>query len=139
MKEGAEGSEDKAANSTEKSEVKLAEKEQEAPAEKAKEASPESATEEEFVQLEGDDAPAILITGAHHARELITVQQVTYLILNLLQRGVLNQEEEVTKMLSQNKFYFIPVVNVDGLALIEDYHRSEGTTTSIIDKRKNMS
>ena len=63
---------------------------------------------------------------------------VTYLMLNLLHRGILNKDEEAIKMLKQNKFYFIPVVNVDGLALIEDYHHSDGKMTEIIDKRKNM-
>jgi hypothetical protein len=41
-------------------------------------------------------------------------------------------------MLKNNKYYFIPVVNVDGLALIEETHLSEGHLTSVLDKRKNM-
>lgn len=41
-------------------------------------------------------------------------------------------------MLKNNKYYFIPVVNVDGLALIEDFHKSNGHLTNILDKRKNM-
>ena len=43
------------------------------------------------VQLEGSDAPAILITGAHHSRELITIQQTLYLIMKLLQGGIVNK------------------------------------------------
>ena len=58
--------------------------------------------EEDATLLElGTDAepssPGILITGAHHARELITVQQVYYLISKLLQGGVLGSDPEVTK------------------------------------------
>jgi hypothetical protein len=41
-------------------------------------------------------------------------------------------------MLKNNKYYFIPVLNVDGLALIEETHLSEGHLTSVLDKRKNM-
>jgi len=42
-------------------------------------------------------------------------------------------------MLKTNKYYFIPVVNVDGLALIEDDHLQNPKSTKIMDKRKNMS
>jgi murein tripeptide amidase MpaA len=38
-------------------------------------------------------------------------------------------------MLSETKFYFIPVINVDGAALIEDHWHSD---RKIINKRKNM-
>ena len=41
-------------------------------------------------------------------------------------------------MLKNNKYYFIPVVNVDGLALIEEDHLINPKTTGILDKRKNM-
>jgi hypothetical protein len=41
-------------------------------------------------------------------------------------------------MLRNNKYYFIPVLNVDGLALIEETHLAEGHLTSVLDKRKNM-
>jgi len=44
---------------------------------------------------EESQAPAILITGAHHARELITVQMVLFSILKLLQGGIVNNDEEV--------------------------------------------
>ena len=40
-------------------------------------------------------------------------------------------------MLKNNKYYFIPVLNVDGLAYIEDNHAS-GEKFKIVDKRKNM-
>lgn len=72
----------------------------------------------------GSSHPAILMTGAHHARELITVQMVLFSIVKLLQAGIVNNDEETVQMLKNNKYYFIPVVNVDGLALIEETHMS---------------
>ena len=41
-------------------------------------------------------------------------------------------------MLKQSRFYFLPVVNVDGVALIEENHNDNGKITTIMDKRKNM-
>ena len=58
-----------------------------------------------------------------------------YEILRLLQGGVVNQDPEVQDMLRTNKFYFIPVVNPDGVALIED---SKSSNIKIPDIRKNM-
>lgn len=44
---------------------------------------------------------------------------VMYELLHLLQGGVINQDKKVQQLLAQNKFYFLPVVNPDGLNLIE--------------------
>jgi len=41
-------------------------------------------------------------------------------------------------MLSQNKYYFIPIVNVDGSYLIEQDHINNNHTKEIVEKRKNM-
>lgn len=41
-------------------------------------------------------------------------------------------------MLKQSKFYFLPIVNVDGVALIEQTHSEDGKINAIMDKRKNM-
>mmetsp|Transcript_29327 Transcript_29327/g.44184 ORF Transcript_29327/g.44184 Transcript_29327/m.44184 type:complete len:140 (+) Transcript_29327:1291-1710(+) len=38
-------------------------------------------------------------------------------------------------MLRSNKFYFIPVINVDGSALVETHWQTDG---QILNKRKNM-
>ena len=64
--------------------------------------------------------PAILLTGAHHARELASIQMPLYSILRMLQGGILKGEDKYRKMLIQNKYYVVPVVNVDGLAYIEE-------------------
>lgn len=60
--------------------------------------------------------------------------------MKLLQGGLINKDPEVVAQLAKNKFYFIPVVNVDGLALIEQMHKEGGSDsrTHIPDKRKNM-
>jgi murein tripeptide amidase MpaA len=50
------------------------------------------------------------VTGATHARELITVQMVFFSLISLL-NGIVNKNPEVTKMAQQNKYYFIPVIN----------------------------
>ena len=41
-------------------------------------------------------------------------------------------------MLSQNKYYFIPIVNVDGVALIEEDHIKSKEMFTLVEKRKNM-
>jgi murein tripeptide amidase MpaA len=43
----------------------------------------------------GSSKPAILITGAHHARELITVQMVLFSILKLIQGGIEGNDEDI--------------------------------------------
>lgn len=41
-------------------------------------------------------------------------------------------------MLKSSKFYFLPVLNVDGVAFIEASHNEGGKMNTITDKRKNM-
>jgi hypothetical protein len=43
--------------------------------------------------------PAILLTGATHARELITVQMNLYTALKLLHQGIVNKDEKYQNML----------------------------------------
>ena len=38
----------------------------------------------------------------------------------------------------QNKYYFIPIVNVDGVAMIEEQHSKSREMFTILEKRKNM-
>jgi hypothetical protein len=56
-------------------------------------------------------------------------------MLHLLHGGILHNQTEQVKLLEQNKYYFIPTVNVDGLAEIERVYNLNGTTLL---KRKNM-
>jgi hypothetical protein len=49
----------------------------------------------------------------------------------------LNNDQKAIDLLKQNTYYFLPVVNVDGLAAIEQDHNLYGKTTAIMSKRKN--
>ena len=53
------------------------------------------------------------MTGAHHARELISVQMPLYCILDLL-HGLMHFNMEKILLLKRNKYFVIPFVNVDG-------------------------
>ena len=79
--------------------------------------------------------PGILLTGAHHSRELASIQMPLYSVLRLLQGGIVNNQPKFRAMLAQNKYYIVPVVNVDGLAFIEDQYLKTGEISL---KRKNM-
>lgn len=71
------------------------------------------------VPMKEPNRPAILLTGAHHARELITLQMTLYQILKLIHAGFITQQPKYRNLLAQNKYYVIPVVNPDGVAFIE--------------------
>jgi len=60
---------------------------------------------------------------------------VLYSILKMIHGGVLHGDQRYKHMLTQNKYYIIPTVNVDGLAHIEDQYRKTG---EILHKRTNM-
>jgi hypothetical protein len=55
--------------------------------------------EETLVQLP-TSKPAILITGAHHSREMITIQMVLYSLVKLLQQGIVAEIPEIQKLLA---------------------------------------
>ena len=55
-------------------------------------------------------SPAVLLTGAHHARELTSISMNIYTILRLLYEYE-NNDPVVTQLLNNHIFYFIPVVN----------------------------
>lgn len=64
---------------------------------------------------------------------------VLFQAIKLIQDGIINNEKEAIDMLKQNKYYFLPALNVDGLAFIEKEHVGGGLkTTKVVDKRKNM-
>jgi len=86
---------------------------------------------------EPPNKPAILLTGAHHARELITIQMVLFQAVKFL-HGILHHNTEQLSMLNKNNYYFIPVVNPDGLNIIEQDYNLNPNLNFITDKRKNM-
>ena len=59
---------------------------------------------------------------------------VLFSILKLIHGGILYNNKNDINMLMQNKYYVIPVVNVDGLAYIERQFKKTGI---IEHKRKN--
>lgn len=92
---------------------------------------------------QNDGRPSILLTGATHSRELITVQMVLFQLAKLIQNGVINKDPQTVQQLLNNKFLFIPVINVDGLHDIESNNRYravsyEGGNSAILPRRKNL-
>ena len=79
--------------------------------------------------------PAILLTGATHSRELITIQTVLFTALRMIHKAIIAKEKKYQNLLMQNVYYVIPVINVDGLNLIE---QEFSKTQKILNKRKNM-
>jgi len=79
---------------------------------------------------------AVLMTGAHHARELVSVQMPLYVILDLLHALVQNGNDggETIEILKRSQIWTIPFVNVDGSFTIWDHWQKNG---ELILKRKN--
>ena len=76
---------------------------------------------------------SVLIDGAHHSRELVTIKMSFAVVLKLL-HGVHYGDLETLNMLRSTQIFVIPIVNVDGVAIIEENETGDGT---IILKRKN--
>ena len=96
--------------------------------------APPKAKGEPQEEMITDGTNAILITGATHARELLSSQVPLYVCLKLLHQGYLQNNEKYQRMLASSKFYFIPIINVDGAALVEQHWETEH---QILNKRKN--
>lgn len=78
---------------------------------------------------------AILVTGATHARELLSMQVPMYMALKLLHQGIVQDKPKYQQMLATTKFHFVPIVNVDGAQFVEDNWNDKHV---IMNKRKNM-
>lgn len=63
--------------------------------------------------------PRIVITGATHGNELITVEVVFGLLQKLLDGY--RKDARLTKIVDDHELYFIPVVNADGYSRYERY------------------
>lgn len=75
------------------------------------------------------------MTGATHSRELITVQMPLYTALKMLHKAFVQNDEKYLNLLMQNTYYIVPIINVDGVSLIEkDFQKS----FHILNQRKNM-
>jgi len=76
-------------------------------------------------QNEMKSRKSILLDGVHHARELTTISQVLYTMLELL-HAYENGQTEAIELLKNSAVIFIPMVNPDGVALIDDYYKRTG-------------
>ena len=68
---------------------------------------------------------------------------VLFQLAKLIQNGVINKDPVTVQQLLNNKFLFIPVINVDGLHDIEANNRYravayEGGNSAILPRRKNL-
>ena len=64
---------------------------------------------------------------------------VMFSLLSLIHSGIVNENENTKNVLSQQKFYFVPVINIDALNAIEDSHNvNPDFTVLALEKRKNM-
>jgi len=82
-----------------------------------------------------DGKPAILMTGATHARELISTNLNVFQMLKLLRLGAIEKDPKWEKLFQQNKYIFMPIFNVDGVNYIEEGWVKD---KKILPKRKNM-
>ena len=68
---------------------------------------------------EGKQKKAIIITGAAHAREWITVSTVSYLAYSMI-TGYSRGDRGIDNMVNQFDWIFLPSLNVDGLVASDD-------------------
>ena len=75
----------------------------------------------------------MLITGAHHAREAVSIQMPFYIIFKFL-HGVLHHDQYYIDLLENVTLYFVPILNVDG---VFDIEQTFFQTADHVMKRKN--
>ncbi len=73
------------------------------------------------------------MTGAHHARELTSIQMNMYMLLKLIYNYQKNKSH-AKQIIDNNWIFILPVVNVDGFIKISDYFKTHGRIEEI---RKN--
>lgn len=85
-------------------------------------------------ELDGQkDNKAILLTGAHHSREMVSTQMPLYAALDLL-HGYTHGDKEKLALLARNKYFIIPMLNTDGCHEIMKHWKETG---EMLLKRKN--
>ena len=75
-------------------------------------------TDEENFEQELRRRTSILINAAHYTRELTTISQVTFTMMNILNKYD-NGEDGYREMLENTALIFIPIVNPDGVHYID--------------------
>jgi len=79
------------------------------------------------------DRPAMLLTGAHHAREAVSIQMPFYIIFKFL-HGALHNDQYYLDLLENVTLYVVPMLNVDG---VYDIEQTFFQTADHVMKRKN--
>mmetsp|Transcript_36381 Transcript_36381/g.44436 ORF Transcript_36381/g.44436 Transcript_36381/m.44436 type:complete len:96 (+) Transcript_36381:346-633(+) len=79
------------------------------------------------------ERPSVFINAVHHARELTTISQITYTMMALL-HGYEHHVEEYVELMRNAALIFLPMVNPDGVATIDDLYTQNGSLKYI---RKN--
>ena len=69
------------------------------------------------IGLRNQSTTNILLTGAHHARELTSIQMSFAVILKIL-HGYVHNDSETIFLLDNHIIYSVPVINVDGFYYI---------------------
>jgi len=64
------------------------------------------------------ERPALLVTGAHHAREAVSIQMPFYIVYKFL-HGVIHNDQYYIDLLENVTLYIVPILNVDGVFDIE--------------------
>ena len=72
-----------------------------------------------YVNSTNTNKKAVLITGAHHSRELTSISMTLYLLLDLCY-GYVQGNEKTMLMLNETNLNIIPVLNIDGFKFISD-------------------
>ena len=72
---------------------------QDSPSSPQEEAIPEIPANFDLLALKSSETQSILMTGAHHARELITIQMVLFSASKLLQNGLIKKDPYSMDML----------------------------------------
>lgn len=80
-----------------------------------------------------DNRKSVLLTGAHHARELSSISMTLYYLLRTVY-GYFSKDPEAWALLNSTTLLIIPVVNVDGFVYISSKFKKTGELSYI---RKN--
>jgi murein tripeptide amidase MpaA len=94
---------------------------------------PIQALEVNFLNASNPHKKGILITGAHHSRELTSISMNLYLLLKVCY-GYKIRDQQTMSLLNSSILYFVPVVNVDGFKHISDEYLK---TSNLLYIRKN--
>lgn len=79
------------------------------------------------------DRPAMLLNGAHHAREMSSMSMCVYTMMSLLS-DYAKRDLSTMHLLKSTAIFVVPVVNFDGYVYISDHYKETGVLSYL---RKN--